>query len=176
MDIHSKLANGKTILFLLSLFLLVNFFVIPAIYPKFETLDMQFSYTPDEAYELISSYGEQGRVYYAVVEGTLDVAYPLITALLFSLITLYTFKKAFPDSKWVWYLSLTSYLVLLVDYLENICVITMLLAYPRKLFPVAQMSNFFTVAKFALTPLQLLFVIGLIGWLIRAVRAKPKRS
>jgi hypothetical protein len=175
MATHSKLANGKTILFLLFLFLLANLVVIQAIYPKFQTLDTLPSYSPDQAYELISSYGEQGRQYYALIEITLDLVYPFVMALMFSLITLYTFKRAFPGNNWILYVSFAPYAVLLADYLENACVVTMLLLYPREIILVAQISNFFTIAKFALTPLQLLFIVGLIGWLFRAIRSKQSK-
>ena len=172
MDMHSKLAKGKVILFLLFLFLLANFVVIQLIYPKFQTLDTLSSYTPDEAFRLISSYGEQGRQYYAVIEATLDLVYPLVTALLFSLIIFYTFKRAFPNHSWALYFSLAPYTVLLADYLENTCVVFMLLTYPRESALAARLSNFFTVAKFSLAPLQLIFVVGLIGWLFQAIRSR----
>ena len=175
MDTHLKLANGKVILFLLFLFLLANFVVIQAIYPKFQTLDTLSSYTPDKAFQLISSYGEQGRQYYAVIEVTLDLAYPFVSALLFSLITLYAFKRAFPSHDWTSYLFLVPYAILLADYLENICIVTMLLIYPQKPVLLAQISNFFTIAKFSLAPLQLLFVVGLIGWLFQIIRSKRSK-
>lgn len=172
MDTHSKLANGKIILLLLFLFLLANLVIIPAIYPKFQTLDTSLSYTPNKAYELISSYGEQGRPYYAVIEVTLDLLYPFLTALMFSLMILYTFKHAFPGNNWVLYLSLAPYAVLLADYLENACLVIMLLIYPREMISLAQISNFFTLTKFVLTPLQLLFIVGLVGWLVREIRSR----
>ena len=172
MDTHLKLANGKVILLLLVLFLLANLVLIPAVYPKFQTLDTLYSYTPAKAHELISSYGGQGRQSYALTEVTLDLAYPFLSALMFCLLTLYTFKRAFPNIGWILNLSLLPYLVMLADYLENACVVTMLLGYPREFNAIAQMSNFFTVTKFALSPLQLLFIIGLIGWLIRAIRIR----
>jgi hypothetical protein len=133
------------------------------------------SYTPDKAFQLISSYGEQGRQYYAVIEVTLDLVYPLVTALLFSLIIFYTFKRAFPSHGWTLYLSLAPYTVLLADYLENVCIVSMLLIYPRESALLAQISNFFTIAKFSLAPLQLLFVVGLIGWLVQTIRSKRSK-
>ena len=172
LDTHSKLANGKVIIILLVLFLLANFVVIQAIYPKFQTLDTLSSYTPDKAFQLISSYGEQGRQYYAMIEVTLDLVYPLVTALMFSLIIFYTFKRAFPSHSWTLYLSLAPYFALLADYLENACIVSMLLIYPREPVLLAQISNFLTIAKFSLAPLQLLFVVGLIGWLVQTIRSK----
>ena len=172
MEKYGKWADGRIILFLLFLFLLTNLVIAPAIYPKFQTLDTLSSYTPQKAYELISSYGSPGRQSYAVIEVTLDLAYPLITALMFSLMILYTFKRAFPGIGWVQYVSLAPFVVMLADFLENASVVTMLLSYPRELAGVAQAANVFTVAKFALAPLQLLFVIGLIAWPIQVIRSK----
>lgn len=171
-NVHAKLANGKVILFLLFLFLVANFFVIEAVYPKFQTLDILPSYTPEKAFQLISSYGEQGRQYYAVIEMTLDLIYPFVTALMFSLVTFYTFKQAFPNHNWVLYLSFAPYAILFADYLENICIIILLLIYPREPVFLARLSNFFTIAKFSLTPVQLLFVVGLVGWLYQTIRTK----
>ncbi|MGA2505377.1 MAG: hypothetical protein ABSG01_14940 [Anaerolineales bacterium] len=45
-DVHSKLTNVKIILLLLLLFLLTNYVIVPAIYPKIQTLDILSSYTP----------------------------------------------------------------------------------------------------------------------------------
>jgi hypothetical protein len=169
MDAHIKLANGKVILLLLFLFLLTNFVIVPAVYPKFQTLDTLSSYTPGKAYELISSYGEQGRKYYAGIEASLDVFYPFITALMFSLMTLYTFRHAFPNKHRVLYIAFTSYVVMLADYLENICILFLLIGYPREMFTIARAANFFTMTKFILTPMQLLCIVGLAGWLIREI-------
>jgi hypothetical protein len=49
MQLHIRMASGKIILLLLVLFLLANLVIIPAVYPKFETLDTQQSYTPAKA-------------------------------------------------------------------------------------------------------------------------------
>ena len=166
---YEKLADGRVILLLVFLFFLTILAIVPAIYPKFQTLDTLSSYTPQKAYDLITSYGEQGRQSYAIIELTLDLAYPLITALMFSLMTLYTFKRAFPGVEWAKYVAFAPFVVMLSDYLENACVVTMLLSYPRELVGMAQMANFFTVAKSILFPLQLLFIVGLIGWLIRII-------
>ncbi len=146
--------------------------VIPALYPKFQTLDTLTSYTPEKAYEHISSYGYQGRQYYATIELTLDLVYPLILALLFGLAALYTFQRAFRDHIWTYKLALIPFIGMIADYLENACVVIMLLSYPRILPIVARISNVFTIAKWALTPFELLFVVGLIGWLVQVIRRR----
>ena len=170
----AKWANGRNILILLVVFLLANFWVIPTYYPKFQTLDTLTSYTPEKAYELISSYGDAGRQQYVLAEVTIDLVYPLATALLFILATLYTFRKAFPNREAWQNIALVPLGILAADYLENICVVTMLLSFPRELPLVAQISNVFTFIKLALTPFELLVFVGLIGWAVQAIRSRQK--
>ena len=170
MNTLRRWATGKNVLILLILFLLMNMVAAPAFYPRFPTLDMQSSYTPQQAYQYIASYGEAGRQLYLVAELTFDLVYPVITGLLFSLATLYSFKKGFPDHPWTEKLALLPFLPMTADYIENACVVLMLLAYPTELPFVARVSGMATRLKFVLTPLDLVFVIGLIGWLALTLR------
>jgi len=174
MKLLIRSATGKNILILLALFLLANFVVVPLIYPKFQTLDTLNGYTPSQAYQLISSYGGQGRQSYAIIEATLDLAYPFISALLFSLLILFSFQRGFPNQKWAYWLGLLPFAVMAFDYLENICVLVLLLEFPRELITVARIANFFTTAKQVLTPFELLFLLGFVGWLIRIIWIKRK--
>ena len=176
MNTFTGWAAGRNILILLLLFLLMNLVVIPAFYPRFQTLDTLASYTPQQAYQLISSYGDRGRESYLIAELTLDLVYPLILALLFSFAALYTFQRAFPKHPWTHNLALLPFLVMLADYLENLCVVIMLASFPSALPFVATLSNVFTVAKFVLTPLELLFVVGLIAWFIHYLRRRQAIS
>jgi hypothetical protein len=170
----SRWATGRNILILLLLFLFMNLVIIPAYYPKFQTLDMLGSYTPEQVSTYIASYGEQGRATYLVVELTLDLVYPFTTALFFSLLILYSFRGGFPAAMWTQQLAWIPFAVMLADYLENACIVIMLLNYPRAMEQVAALSNTFTMTKFALTPFELVFVIGLIAWLVTAIRQRSK--
>ena len=172
MSILRRITTGRNVLILLALFLLFNFVAIPVIYPRFPTLDTLSSYTPSEAYQYISSYGEHGRQLYLVVELTLDLVYPFLSALFFSTLILYTFQRAVPAQAWSHKLALIPFAVMLADYLENACVVIMLLGYPRQLRSVAQISNIFTVTKFDLSWLELIFIVGLVGWLVRALHER----
>jgi len=174
MKMLSKLATGRNILILLALFLLANFVVVPLVYPKFQTLDMLNGYSPSQAYKLIASYGDQGRQTYAIIEATLDLVYPFVSALLFSLLILYSFQRGFPTLKWAGWLALLPFTVMASDYLENTCVLILLLEYPRELTTVARIASFFTTAKMVLSPFELLFIFGFAGWLIRTIWIKRK--
>lgn len=172
MNTLRRWATGRNILMLLLLFLLMNLVVIPAFYPKFQALDTLFSYTPAQAYQYISSYGEAGRAFYLIAELTLDLIYPLILGLLFSLTTLYAFQRGFPDHPWTEKLALLPFVPMLADYIENACVVLMLISFPRELPLVERICSIATTTKFDLTPLELVFVIGLAGWLVRSLRQR----
>jgi hypothetical protein len=177
LDALTKLATGKLVIVFILLVIAVNAFVLPAIYPSFETLDLQSSYSPERAYQFIDSYGEEGRQYYVWIELTLDLIYPLLSALMFSTLTIYLFRRVFsPESFWQ-KLPLLGPIVMIVDYLENAGVVTLLLSYPRRLDIVAQAANMFTVAKFALSQVELLVIaIGLLGWLGKTVYTRVRSS
>lgn len=177
LDLLTKLATGKLVVVFLLLMIAMNAFVLPAIYPRFGTLDVQLSYSPEKAYQLIDSYGEEGRQYYLLIELTLDAVYPLLLALFFGSLTIYLFRRVFPlDSFWQ-KLPLLALIVMVVDYLENTSVVVMLLNYPRRLDLLAQAANLFTVTKFALIALELiLLLIGLVGWLGKAVYTRIRRN
>jgi len=168
-DLLTKLANGWLIIVFLLLVIAINAYVVPAIYPP-ETLDVQSSYSPERAYQLIGSYGEEGRQYYVLIELTLDIVYPLISALFFSSLMIYLFRRTFPLDSFCQKLPLLGPIVMVVDYLENTGIVVMLLSYPRRLDVLAQVANAFTVAKFALSYLELILIlIGLLGWLGKIV-------
>lgn len=173
----TKLATGRWVIVFLFLVIAINAFVLPVIYPRFETLDMQSSYSPEKAYQLIASYGEAGRQSYALIELTLDLIYPILSALMFSSLTIYFFRRIFPLHSFWQKLPLLGPLVMIVDYLENIGVVTMLLGYPRRLDLVARAANVFTVTKFVLSDLELILIlIGLLGGLGKIVYTRIQRN
>jgi len=173
----TKFATGKLVILFLFAVIAINVFALPVIYPRFETLDLQPSYSPAKAYNLITSYGEEGRQYYALIELTLDLVYPILSALLFSSLTIYTFRRLFPLNSFWQKLPLLGLIVMAVDYLENTGIVVMLLNYPRRLEVVAQAANIFTVTKFALSQIELiLMAVGLLGWLGKTAYTGLRRS
>ncbi len=173
--ILTKWATGRSIILLIVLFIVFNAFIVPVVYPKFETLDIQSTYTPAKAYDLIASYGDQGRHYYALIELTLDVVYPLTTALLFSFLTIFLYRRAFSEQSPLQKLGLAPFATMLFDYLENACVVTLLLSYPKQLTALAQISNIFTFTKYILGFVELaLLCVGLFGLLFNKGFFKPK--
>jgi hypothetical protein len=170
-------ANGRNILIVLLLFILFNMIVLPPVLSHIESIshgvglvDMLNSYTPDTLYTHLGNFDLPAQQFYMLHELTLDILYPLVSALLFSFAIAYLLKRTLPAANAIQYLALVPFSAMLVDYLENACIVTTLALYPTRVDVVAQAANLFTVCKWVLSYLELLLLIGsLVAFLIRKV-------
>ncbi|MGD8997368.1 MAG: hypothetical protein PVH80_04620 [Anaerolineae bacterium] len=134
-------------------------------------LDRLIVYTPDEAYDMIAAYGQQGRQYYATIALTLDTVFPLLLALTFSLILTSVFHRTFSREGVLQRTVLVPVAAMTADLLENAGIVTMLLSYPRKLRAVALLASAFSTVKWtAIAAESVLVIIGLLAWLIQGMR------
>jgi hypothetical protein len=177
LELLTKLSTGRLVILFILLMLVVNAVVLPAIYPSFGTLDVQSSYSPEKAYQLMESYGEEGRQYYLLIELTLDALYPILSALFFSTLTIYLFHRVFALESFWQKLPLLGPIVMVVDYLENMSVVALLLNYPTRLDLLAQAANVFTITKFALSGLEMILIlVGVVGWLGKTIYTSARKS
>ncbi len=170
-----EVTTGPRILVLLTLVAVYAIAVMGPAYRRIETLsegpgplDFLIVYTPEQAYERIAAYGHQGRQYYATIALTLDTIFPIASAALFSLMLAYVFHRAFRGGRLLQRALVVPPAAMLADFLENISIVTMLLAYPRRLDPLALLASAFSTVKWtAIAAQATLVVIGLVAWLIR---------
>lgn len=113
-------------------------------------LDLHFAYTPEHAYQLIESYGENGRRSYAVAALTLDVAYPIAYSLLFAVALTLLLRRLPAQFGRLYRLRLLPFLVGLFDLAENVTVVALIESYPERLDAVARLASFFTSAKWTI--------------------------
>lgn len=97
-----KWASWKSILALFALQMLFNLVIMPGASSNdthdLPVLDLQFFYTPERAYEIISAYTPELRQAAAITRLTLDIIYPLVYGLMICLLLIVTFRRAFPVS------------------------------------------------------------------------------
>lgn len=171
MKLLRKISNWKTFGALLILYILFAVFVMSGMTGdgalKHQPLDLLFSYTPQEAYALIESYGNfRGR--YAFMSMTADTIYPILYTLLFMVLIMQLCKVFWPkDLKKQW-IALVPLLAFVFDILENASIITMLRSYPERHDTIAQMSSLCTSLKW----LSVGLVFGIICVLLVMVVAK----
>jgi hypothetical protein len=170
--------TGRNILILFVVLVVFSLAIVGPMYDRIQTLsggvgelDRLIVYTPDEAYDMIAAYGQQGRQYYATIALTLDTVFPLLLALTFSLILTSVFHRTFSREGVLQRTVLVPVAAMTADLLENAGIVTMLLSYPRKLRAVALLASAFSTVKWtAIAAESVLVIIGLLAWLIQGMR------
>lgn len=171
-----KWASWKSVLFFFALQMLFNLVIMPAFsgsnQHNLPTLDLQFTYTPERAYEIISAYTPKMRQAAAFTRLTLDIIYPVVYAMMLSLLLTLTFRRGFapyPFADWAVFIPWGG---VLFDYLENICFATIFLSYPQEYDWVAQLGAIFTPIKWTLIGIS--FLLALLGGVKWAFKKKQK--
>jgi hypothetical protein len=161
-----KYAEGRIILVFLALMLMFGMIIVPTIRNKLEAnsggagfIDLLFSYTPEKAYSMIESYGDESRALYRTFAMTGDVIYPVVYSILFSLIITWLFQRSFASNSKLQVLNVIPFGALLFDWLENIFIVTMLLLYPSTPTIVAKLASVCTTIKWGFGVVGILLVL-----------------
>ncbi|MBT3338519.1 MAG: hypothetical protein HN855_14635 [Anaerolineae bacterium] len=165
LTLFEKWANWKNILALFALQMLFNLVIMPSASSSdthdIPILDLQFFYTPQRAYEIISAYTPELRQAAAMTRLTLDIIYPIVYGLMLTLLLVVTFRRAFPNFRFADAAVFLPWSGVLFDYLENFGLATMYLSYPTEFYTLAWITSVFTALKWTLIGLG--FVLALIG-------------
>jgi hypothetical protein len=171
-----RIANGK---------LLILLFLIYAIFPAYflknaeekinqlagkeiGVIDLTLGFNPQKTLQMVADYGDEARAYYAQTEVTTDVIYPIVYALLFGVIlTLLYRNKAYKPFSWI---NLLPFVALIFDYLENICIVSLLQNYPSQSLNTATFCEVFKMLKWVSFGISVVLILyGLIRLLLTKV-------
>jgi hypothetical protein len=175
-----KWATWRNILIVLGILVVFSLVAIGPAYRRISVssggvsaIDSLIVYRPEKAYDMIAAYGQQGRRYYATIALTLDTVFPLLLALTFGLTLARVFRRAFSREGVLHRALFVPVGALVADLLENVSLATLLLSYPRRLPAIALLASSFSTVKWtAVVAESLLVVIGLIAWLVGALRGE----
>lgn len=177
--IESNISGKKVV----GLFLLTNIvyvFMLAVTIPKtmkfsngMKLLDMMptgfdFNYVN----ELLQALGEMGRHTYLTNQIPVDMIYPLLFGLSYSLLLAYFLKKLNKLKTPYTYLCLIPIIAGVADYFENIGIITLLKSYPDVTEIAVQTTNYFTLLKSIST--SLFFIVLLIVLIILGIKTLTK--
>jgi len=126
-------------------------------------------YSPEMAYVMIAAYGEQGIRYHLLLTAG-DMVFPASLAGFFAIATTYFYSRLL-SSRRVLGLLLLPLLYLAADYLENVCIVTMLVGFPTRLLTVAMIANILFHIKNLSGGLSVIIVVaGLSARLLQRTR------
>jgi hypothetical protein len=169
------MATGKFLAVLTMIMFVLGYLMTSSISPSAELIalangrnvpDTQFWRSAAALYEQIGSYGEYGRRLYLTRVSPVDIFIPPVQALFLSVMMTLVFRRALaPQSKWH-RLNLLPFVTMVGDYLENLSMVTLMLAYPAQLTGLATVSAIFTAVKFIFSLVSIgCIVVGLLVWL-----------
>ena len=130
-------------------------------------LDMlPFGYTFEYANDLFSALGAKGRNFYLYYQIPLDMVYPFLFGITYTLVLAYFLKKINKFDSPLIYLCLLPLIAAFFDYLENLGTINLLNDYPNISETEVKINNFFTLIKSMVTTLyfiSLTLIMVLLG-------------
>ena len=173
-----KYAKGWLILVFFAADIFFNVVILPRQQAKIEAssggigpIDLQFFYTPEKVYSMISAYGEAGRTSYRTFELTGDILYPIVYTLFFSLSITWLFKRGFAAGSKMQGLNVVPFGAWLFDLLENLGIVGMLSVYPSTPALLAWLAAIFTLIKWSLAIASLLLLlIGIVATIVKAIK------
>lgn len=136
--------------------------------------DLMQGFTADELYARLDAFGPAGRSIYLKAE-LVDLVYPLVYATFFALLLALVARTLVPaTSRWR-ALCLLPYAAMLCDYLENACLLAVLLRHPERLDAVANAGGVFNLGKWiCFAPTLLIALLGLAALGVHALRAPTR--
>lgn len=176
------ITSGRTVIIALAGFLILGFLInsrpfgaaeLMAITGGVGLLDMEILYTPDQAYAHLAAMGEAGRAFDLTHIVPLDMLLPFFYALSFSLVITWLLHRWLPEESRWYRLNIIPIIGGICDYLENIGIITMLLAWPAQLPDIARFTMAAGFFKFTFSALAFAIIFGaILGWAVHAVRGR----
>ena len=177
-----RYASGRNVLIFFCLQMIISGGILPYMQGKFDptgtlsVLDLMFGFTPDEAYDKINAYGEEGRKYYLFAESVIDIIYPIIYTITNVLLLSYVFKKGFAAKSFMQQLNVFPILATIGDFAENAGIITMLNAFPERADRAASYASNAGMFKWVTFGISIaLFLIGIIAWINASVQKKKRK-
>jgi hypothetical protein len=131
-------------------------------------LDTRSDFAPDDAYELFTALGAEGRRAYLALHLVPDTLFPIGYALAFAFISAWFLVRLLPLDHRLQWLSMIPLISGLADVLENISLVICNLAYPGRIDWLVRFARLLTKVKFGLLPIGLVFLIIIVViWFIR---------
>ena len=156
---HNPLTSffyNKTKLRLVGLFLLLvvlMFLFLPmfenflSIEENIPSLDKPYMYSPDEVFEVLTGWGEDGRIKQFQFHITWDILLPGVYFFFLGFLIAWLTKRGFrQNSKWQNLCLLSS--VAVIDVLENITLFLLILVYPSKIDILSWLKTGLTLIKY----------------------------
>jgi len=176
-----KHIQGKKVLIIFLVTNVVYLFMLLVTIPAVMTFSngmalfdmMPTGYSEDYTHALLNALGTGGRNYYMYTQLPVDMIYPFLFGLTYSLLLAYFLDKLKWIDKPVFYSTLIPMAAGMFDYLENAGVVIMLNQYPDITSTTTRLANACTIIKSALSTISFtLLLFLLVLFLIQKIQSR----
>jgi hypothetical protein len=138
-------------------------------------LEMRFGYNTHQFYSLMDSLGETGRFYYKIYVFFIDLLYPVIYCISYSLLLSLFFRNSFSSNHYFQLFNVFPFLIGFADIFENLSVGYLLLIFPEKINFLVKLASSFSLLKWGFTMYNILLMLtGLFAWGFRTLLKAKK--
>ena len=134
-----KHSNNKSLFILVILYTVLSAILLINVSFDNRPIDLRFAYSAETAYQYVNNHAHETRVDLMVYGIVVDILYPIITFFLLSFSLVIIFKNI--DTV------ILPTVLLIVDYIENFGIITMMYMSEDKSIHLASVINGFTMLK-----------------------------
>jgi hypothetical protein len=134
--------------------------------PMFALDQMLGGYTPAQAFQVMTDYGEAGRRAYTFLLCTVDLVFPFLYGSFLFLSIQRVSRRAAVPVHWANRLAAFGFVATCCDWLENISFLILMRDYPGQSIAVARLASLFTVTKFLASGVSLVILV-ILGICIR---------
>ena len=136
-------------------------------------LDMQLSYSSEEANQLFDALGTDGRRAYLTLHLLPDMLFPISYSLAFACTAAWFMVRLLPREHPLQWLSLTPLISGAADVCENLSLVVVNLSFPNRIDWLARIASVLTMIKWGLMPIGVVLLsVMVVVWFARG-RPEP---
>ena len=127
-------------------------------------------YSPTEVKTYLSDYSPEARSFAAKFNSIADTAYPILYTIMLSVVMAWVYKNKITSNKSFGYLLLLPLLIMVLDFLENYHIITLLQEFPDITEEMVKAGSMFTVAKWGMFGIVLIVIVS--GIIVKVITGR----
>jgi hypothetical protein len=143
------------------------------------SIDTNFSFDPNNIYNILTGYGEAGRQFYLFQRWTFDLVWPMVYGFPIFFTLRRWLRKA--NSSWINFFIYLPLVAMMLDYLENITFSVIILLYPTEWIGLAYLGVLMSLLKWitlgvSLMAVTFLAVVVLVYNIVRFIKTRKNKS
>lgn len=138
-------------------------------------LELRFGYNIEQFYKLMTSIGQNGRFYYKIYVLFIDLLYPIIYCISYSLLLSLFFRNSFSSGHYFQLFNVFPFFIGFADAFENLNIAYLLFTFPKENVFIVKLASSFSLLKWGFMMYNILLMLtGLFAWGLKTLAGRKK--